>query len=729
VTLIVAGTTASQLSVTPATESFALVQGGQPIQEQVTVSNLGGGILQFSAQASSDANWLTLTGSSSGMATPSLAASVAVMVNPGANLTVGLHRGQITVTDTGSGKQATATLTLLVNGAQQTVQLSQSGFTFTAVANVATLQPQSFSVFNLGQGSMAWTAEAQTIPPGQTWLVVSPSGGTSAPGAPGQAMVSVNHAGMPPGQYYGTVKVSAPSAANILQSVSVLLNVVQAGQLGSAPAVSTAGVILTGVEGGSTAVQQVSLFNPTGVGLSYSAGAFTDDGSNWLTVNPAAGSLSQTGTGALAIQASLAGVTTGVRYGTVQVAFSEGTVHTIGVALVATSSGTAGAIGMGDAKVSLNSPSVQAASGCEPKMLVPEFQKPERSQNVQVAQPQTLQVQVADDCGNSLTSKNGAVKVVFSNKDAAVDLSDEGGGIWKGTWNPVTAQAHVTLDVDAFKVSANGSVLAGSNSITGVEILPPNANAAAQPIGALNAASLDRSNVGTVVPGSYVAIYGARLADVTAQPNRLPLPLSLGNAQLRLGDQPLPLSFASPTQVNGLIPQSLAVNTALQLLIQRGNTGSVPVQVTVTDLQPGIFTTAQTGQGQGAILVAGTTLVAGPAGPGQRPVKRGEYIEIYCTGLGQVQGTNGEAALGDGVAAPENGSPLYKTVSSASVTIGGVSSPMVSFSGLAPGFVGLYQVNAQVPDNAPAGDAVPVVLTMTGQNGAVSSLAVTVAVQ
>jgi uncharacterized protein (TIGR03437 family) len=54
---------------------------------------------------------------------------------------------------------------------------------------------------------------------------------------------------------------------------------------------------------------------------------------------------------------------------------------------------------------------------------------------------------------------------------------------------------------------------------------------------------------------------------------------------------------------------------------------------------------------------------------------------------------------------------------------------MVSFSGLAPGFVGLYQVNAQVPDHAPTGDAVPVVLTMTGQNGAVSSLAVTIAVQ
>jgi len=487
-------------------------------------------------------------------------------------------------------------------------------------------------------------------------------------------------------------------------------------------------VVLTGVAGGAASVQQVSLFNPTGVALSYTAGAFTDDGSNWLTVNSATGSLSQTGTGTLTIQANLAGVTTGVRYGTVQVAFNEGTVHTIGVALVATSSGTGPVTGMSsNARLSLNSPGEKTASGC-PTMLVPVFQAPERSQKVQVAQPQTLQVKVTDDCGNPLTARDGAVKVTFSNKDKAVPLS-EAGGIWVGTWNPVNAQAQVTVQVNAFQTSANSSVLAGQAALTGVEVLPANANAAAQPLGALNAASLDKSNEGTVVPGSYVAIYGARLADGTAQPNGLPLPFNLGNTQLLLGNQPLPLSFASPSQVNGLIPLGLAVNTALQLFIQRGNTGSVPVPVTVTDLQPGIFTTAQTGEGQGAILVAGTTLVAGPAGSGQRPVKRGEYIEIYCTGLGQVRGTKGEVPLSDGRAAPASGSPLYITVSSPSVTIGGVSSPVVSFAGLAPGFVGLYQVNARVPENAPTGDAVPIVLTMTGQNGAVSSLAVTIAVQ
>jgi len=58
------------------------------------------------------------------------------------------------------------------------------------------------------------------------------------------------------------------------------------------------------------------------------------------------------------------------------------------------------------------------------------------------------------------------------------------------------------------------------------------------------------------------------------------------------------------------------------------------------------------------------------------------------------------------------------------VTIGGVPA-YVSFAGLAPGWVGLYQVNVQVPANAPVGDAVAVALSV----GGVASNQVTIAVQ
>jgi uncharacterized protein (TIGR03437 family) len=96
---------------------------------------------------------------------------------------------------------------------------------------------------------------------------------------------------------------------------------------------------------------------------------------------------------------------------------------------------------------------------------------------------------------------------------------------------------------------------------------------------------------------------------------------------------------------------------------------------------------------------------------------RGEYLTIYCTGLGDV--TNRPVS---GAAAPAN--PLANTIAATSVSIGGVSAPAI-FSGLSPGFVGLYQVNVQVPLNAPVGNAVPVVLSI----GGAASNTVTIAVQ
>ncbi|MCH7978520.1 MAG: hypothetical protein IH935_06025, partial [Acidobacteria bacterium] len=134
---------------------------------------------------------------------------------------------------------------------------------------------------------------------------------------------------------------------------------------------------------------------------------------------------------------------------------------------------------------------------------------------------------------------------------------------------------------------------------------------------------------------------------------------------------------------------------------------------------PAIFSTDSSGSGQGAILIANTASIAAPVGTfsGSRPVERGGFLSIFCAGLGDV--TNppgiGEAA---------SGNPLSTTITDPTVTIGDVEAAVV-FSGLAPGFVGLYQVNVQVPSNAPTGDAVPVVLTI----GGVASNTVTIAVE
>ena len=67
---------------------------------------------------------------------------------------------------------------------------------------------------------------------------------------------------------------------------------------------------------------------------------------------------------------------------------------------------------------------------------------------------------------------------------------------------------------------------------------------------------------------------------------------------------------------------------------------------------------------------------------------------------------------------------MARTVDLVNVTIGGVPA-QVDFSGLAPGFAGLYQVNAVVPAGVTPGNDVPVVLSVAGQ----TSPPVTMAVQ
>jgi uncharacterized protein (TIGR03437 family) len=77
------------------------------------------------------------------------------------------------------------------------------------------------------------------------------------------------------------------------------------------------------------------------------------------------------------------------------------------------------------------------------------------------------------------------------------------------------------------------------------------------------------------------------------------------------------------------------------------------------------------------------------------PAIGGEFVTVYLVGLGPV---NGDIAAGD--TAP--GQPPLSTLYPVKVRIGGAS-VTPAFAGLAPGFVGLYQVNVRMPEALPAG--------------------------
>jgi uncharacterized protein (TIGR03437 family) len=722
VTIQVSVSRAPQLTVTPSVQTFALPQGSQD-QGALVVSDSGGGTLSYTAAASSDASWLALSGTGVGVATPSTPSSVAFTVSPSNSLSPGLHSGAITVTDLGSGTSQVSNVALLINGSQPTMALSRSGSTFYAVENAA-VKPaaQSLRILNLGGGTLSWSTQIQYALANQSWLMVTPSG-SSSDGAQGSATVAVDSAGLTKGQYYATVNVSSATAANLQQSFSVLLNVVVAGELGSEPQVSTSGIILAAAAGSAAVTtQSVVLSSPTGASLNYSTSVFTSDGGSWLAVPAPTGSIGLAGTAALTIQASAAAMTAGVHYGTVQVAFSEGTIQTVQVILVTTAGDSAKAL------LSSNEGKRSAASGtCTPKTLAAAFSSPGKNAQLQVGQATAFQVQVVDDCDAPLLRTQKPTVELLSNGVLLATLSsDNDQGFWTGSWTPSSAQGDMSVRLYASRGQAFGGISTPSDSVVDVAVLPADTNSAAQPWGAINAASFDTSNPGLVVPGGYVSVFGDRMGDSSAQADA-PLPFILGGVQLLLGGKPLPLLSVNARQVNGLIPQDVPLYSKVQLTVQRGNTISVPVSDYVTGPQPGIFTTAQSGQGQGSILISGTATIAG-TGLGQQPVTRGQYVSIYATGLGKVAGTDGSTPPEDGEPAPL--STLFNTVAKTTVTIGGAPAP-VAFAGLAPGFVALYQVNVQVPSNAPAGSAVPVVVTMTDGAGfsASSQQNVTIAVQ
>jgi uncharacterized protein (TIGR03437 family) len=97
--------------------------------------------------------------------------------------------------------------------------------------------------------------------------------------------------------------------------------------------------------------------------------------------------------------------------------------------------------------------------------------------------------------------------------------------------------------------------------------------------------------------------------------------------------------------------------------------------------------------------------------------RAGDVLVIYGAGLGQA-----DQSLAEGIASPAE--PPACTVNTVTMTIGGKAA-VVLFAGLAPGFAGLYQINAVVPEGVAAGNQVPVIVSAAGQ----SSPPVTIAVE
>jgi uncharacterized protein (TIGR03437 family) len=97
-----------------------------------------------------------------------------------------------------------------------------------------------------------------------------------------------------------------------------------------------------------------------------------------------------------------------------------------------------------------------------------------------------------------------------------------------------------------------------------------------------------------------------------------------------------------------------------------------------------------------------------------QPAVAGDYLALYATGLGKAtpNGDPNGTQLTTGQLPPADGSVLYETVVTPTITVGGLPATVL-FSGLTPGASGLYQINFQVPAGI-TGDNIPVNISMPG---------------
>jgi uncharacterized protein (TIGR03437 family) len=183
-----------------------------------------------------------------------------------------------------------------------------------------------------------------------------------------------------------------------------------------------------------------------------------------------------------------------------------------------------------------------------------------------------------------------------------------------------------------------------------------------------------------IAPGSLTAIFGSGLAGMT------------GSAAVEIGGQPATVLAATPFQVKVAVP--LEVSAGVNTIVVNSPFGRTQQQITLVEHAPAVFLSADR---RGSVVNPDGTLNS-PA----NPLRRGQTMLVFATGLGAVS--------------PRG--PVQAAETPVSVYLRDFEIAP-AFAGLAPGFLGLYQLNVPVPVGLAPGAAIPLRLE---QGGATSNV-------
>ncbi len=199
---------------------------------------------------------------------------------------------------------------------------------------------------------------------------------------------------------------------------------------------------------------------------------------------------------------------------------------------------------------------------------------------------------------------------------------------------------------------------------------------------AVDAASLAAN--APLAPGGLVSLFGANLASSQESNAALPLPTDLANTEVYVNGELAPLLFVSENQINFQLPYGLEGETAT-IVVSHNGVLSEEFEIRLAQASPAIFTLGDGADGTAAVLRLDGTLVGADS-----PVEPGEILNLFANSLGAV-----EPSVASGEPAPAT-PPLARVTAEVEVTVDGEPAEVL-FAGLAPNFVGLYQLNVRAP--------------------------------
>lgn len=247
-------------------------------------------------------------------------------------------------------------------------------------------------------------------------------------------------------------------------------------------------------------------------------------------------------------------------------------------------------------------------------------------------------------------------------------------------------------------------------TVSGFTVLPwtYDASVAAPRINKIvNAADLS----GGIAPGGLITVFGSQLSPVNLATSEIPLPTALADSCLTVNGLPVPILFVSPNQLNAQMPFETVGNVSMILRTPGGSSDTFNLQVIPN--APSVFHSGVAGPNTDIPTVIRNT--NGELVTDSDPIHKNDILVIFLTGMGATA-----PAVPTGMPAPLN--PLAVALTKPTVTIGDTQLGLLYF-GLAPGEVGVYQINVQVPSNVKSGLDMPLTIS---QGGFSSSLSVRV---